>query len=229
VYVFPPVSVQRGFYYHPYFGFYYGPYYGPYYPYPGPFFGHQTFSASAIRTRVRPAEAKVYVNGYYAGEADDFDGFFQRLYVPAGSHEIAFYLEGYVTHVERLHIAPGDTREINFQMVRIPAGSRSEIPIPPRRLPDGWVASPAAPSGDNTISPYGIVALRVEPSDAVVLIDGEVWLDSAASPELVVHVPAGWHALEVRKAGYQTFRTEVELTEGGTTRLNVTLNRDPAP
>ena len=30
---------------------------------------------------VDPAEARVYVDGYYAGTVDDFDGLFQRLNV----------------------------------------------------------------------------------------------------------------------------------------------------
>jgi hypothetical protein len=38
-------------------------------------------------------------------------------------------------------------------------------------------------------------------------------------------VPAGDHVVEVRKPGYQTFRVEVELSEGATTRLNVRLTR----
>lgn len=45
--------------------------------------------------RVRPDETQVYVNGYYAGIADDFDGAFRRLYLPTGEHHLAFRLEGY--------------------------------------------------------------------------------------------------------------------------------------
>ncbi len=36
-------------------------------------------------------------------------------------------------------------------------------------------------------------------------------------------MPAGAHELEVRKAGYQTFKTGIELSEGATTKLTVTL------
>ena len=34
---------------------------------------------------------------YYAGIVDDFDGFFQRLTLPPGQHDITLYLEGYRT------------------------------------------------------------------------------------------------------------------------------------
>lgn len=224
-YYFPLVSVQRGFYYHPYFGFYYGPYYGPYYPYPGPVFGPSTFSAVAVRTRVTPTDTHVYVNGYFAGHVDDFDGIFQRLYLPAGQHELAFQLEGYETHVERLYLNPGDTRDITHHMMRLAPGHQSLMPQPPRSLPDGWTNGPAPAAGGRVLSPYGIVAIRVQPEDAIVFIDGEAWLNTEAAGELVIHVPAGRHALEVRKEGYQSFRSDVDLAEGATTRLNVQLAR----
>ena len=40
-----------------------------------------------IRCLVTPREASVYVDGFYAGIVDDFDGLFQRLPVTPGGHE----------------------------------------------------------------------------------------------------------------------------------------------
>jgi len=40
-----------------------------------------------------------------------------------------------------------------------------------------------------------------------------------------VHLVAGWHDLEIRREGYATFKTRIELSEGGTTRLSVRLVR----
>jgi hypothetical protein len=224
IYYFPPISVQRGFYYHPYFGFYYGPYYGPYYPHPGPYFGHTRYSTSAIRTKVTPVETEVFVNGYYAGIADDFNGIFQRLYVPAGEHEIELHLEGYRTFRRLVYIAPGDTLDLTHQMVRLPSNETTVAPGRPRELPAEWTAG-AEPTGDRPASPFGILVLRVEPADAQIAVDGDLWLGTATRTELAIHVPAGWHELEVRKQGYQTFRTEIELVEGATIRLNVQLVR----
>lgn len=222
-YFFPPVSRQRGFYYHPYFGFYFGPYYGPYYPYPGPFAGAVRYSASAVRTRVKPAETEVYVNGYYAGLVDDFDGMFQRLYLPAGGQDLEFHLDGYRSHRVRLFLQPGDTREIVHQMQRAPAGDRTVPPVPEPL--DGEWTTETLPSGDRPASPYGILAVRVEPSDATVLIDGEVWFSTERQTALVVHIPSGWHELEVRKEGYRSFRSRIELSEGATFRMNIVLER----
>ncbi|MCC7008486.1 MAG: PEGA domain-containing protein [Acidobacteria bacterium] len=216
------MSVHRGFYYHPYFGFYYGPYYGPFYPYPGPFAGQARYAVSALRTRVKPVDTEVYVNGYYAGLVDDFDGVFQRLYLPAGEHEVTFRLDGYETWRERLYLQPGDTRDVVHVMRRLRAGEAAAPLAAPRAVPESWT-TPSAESGDRPASPFGILTLRVTPADAHVVIDGEVWLDLDGRSELVVHVPAGAHQLEVRREGYQAFKTGIELSEGAATKLDVTL------
>jgi hypothetical protein len=221
VYVFPPVSLHRGFYYHPYFGFYFGPYYGPYYPHPGPVFRSAHFGA--LRTRVRPVETEVWVNGYYAGVVDDFDGVFQRLSLPAGEHEIEFHLSGYRTFRQKLYLQPGDTRDIRHDMQRLAGTDLNTAPMTPRELPEEWTSGGEALEGDLPASPFGVLGLRIEPADAEIVIDGEVWLGTNRRTELVIHAPAGWHQIEVRKAGYQPFRTEVELSEGTRVRLNVRL------
>lgn len=222
---FRPISTRLDFYYHPYFGFYYGPYYGPFYPYPGPYFGIDHFSDASLRTKVTPNDARVYVNGYYAGEVDDFDGVFQGLYLSAGEHEIEFYLDGYRTYREHLYLNAGDSREVTHRMVRLGPGETSEPPMAPRSRS----ARPGAPEPgagtDRPASPFGILALRLEPSDAVVLIDGEAMPGFDLGPDLVIHLTAGWHKVEVRRAGYQTFQTDIELSEGATTRLNIRLVR----
>ena len=52
---------------------------------------------ASVRLDVKPKEAEVYVDGYYAGVVDDFDGTFQRLRVEPGEHEIELWLDGYRT------------------------------------------------------------------------------------------------------------------------------------
>jgi len=222
VYYFPPIDVRLGFYYHPYFGFYHGPYYGPYYPYPGPFVGPSRYSASAIRTRVRPAETEVYVNGYYAGLADDFDGVFQRLYLPAGEHVVELRLAGYQSFRQQVYVGPGNTSELNHQMRPLRSGETDEPPPPPRAIPQEWT-EPLPNMAGGPVSPFGILAVRVEPADAQIYVDGEAWSAAQDLSEFVIHLPAGWHQLEVRKQGYQPFTAKLELSEGQTSRLGVKL------
>jgi hypothetical protein len=220
-YDFPPLSLQRGFYYHPYFGFYFGPYYGPYYPYPGPFAGGP-YAMTSLRLRVKPPETQVYINGYFAGIVDDFDGVFQRLYLPPGNQELELYLPGYATFSQDLYLQPGMSRELVHQMVPLGPGETSRPPRPARAARERLAPSAAAGS-DRPASPFGVLYLQVEPADAQVLIDGEIWLRTEQQRALVVHIPKGRHALEVRKDGYTPFRTQIELSEGSVTRLGVTL------
>ncbi len=55
------------------------------------------------------------------------------------------------------------------------------------------------------------------------MIDGERWQGFAGVDRLVVELGAGVHQVEVRREGHRTYRTEVEVREGETTLLNVSL------
>jgi hypothetical protein len=65
--------------------------------------------------------------------------------------------------------------------------------------------------------------LRVRPSDATVLIDGEPWTAPAGEDQFVIELSEGSHRIEVRKDGYQTYATTVRVRRGETVRLNVGL------
>ncbi len=49
----------------------------------------------ALRLKVKPSDAAVFVDGYFAGQVDDFDGIFQRLHVEPGPHRIEVRADGY--------------------------------------------------------------------------------------------------------------------------------------
>jgi hypothetical protein len=222
-YYFTPVNVRVRFHYHPYFGFYYGPYYGPYYPgvaHVGPV----RFDTGAVRLRVKPVETEVYVNGYYAGVVDDFDGVLQRLYLPGGEHQIALRRAGYQLFTLPVRVRRGETLDIVHEMRRLAAG-QVEMPLPgPRSLPPEWTEPPV--DGDEApASPYGILALRADPADAQVFVDGEAWAPVAEQIEFVLHLQTGWHQIEVRREGYLPFAMRVELVGGRTTRLDARLVR----
>ncbi len=119
--VAPPVRYYRG--YSPWgfggvgFGSYYGSFYDPYvfydpyspwygsygryggYGYPPYGYGYPSvYSYPAdgeLRLKIRPRDAQVFVDGYYVGIVDDFDGVFQRLHLPSGPHRIEVRAPGY--------------------------------------------------------------------------------------------------------------------------------------
>ncbi len=92
----------------------YGGYYGVY----DPWFGEDPIYAppassydveGSLRLKVKPAEASVYVDGYYVGLVDDFDGIFQRLHVEPGPHRIEIREPGYEPLTFDVRIDPGHT------------------------------------------------------------------------------------------------------------------------
>jgi len=247
--------VGVGFYSNPYVYPVYGApmQWGPYpYPYPYPFHPPADPGA-AIRLEVKPKQAEVYVDGYYAGIVDDFDGTFQRLRVPPGDHTITLYLDGYHSVTQKVYLEPDNTFRIKYTMEKLGASEQPEPrpaapanpppgatppqgfgpqpgeprPMPPARR--GPPARPLPPPENNPNPPppasagYGTLAIRVQPADAEILIDGQPWHGPAGSDRLLVEVAGGRHAVDIRRSGYIGYVTEVQVRPGETTPLNVSL------
>ena len=97
-------------------GFYYWPWgWSPgYYGYGGQGggygYGTSGYELGSLKLKVKPRDAEVFVDGYFAGTVDEFDGAFQRLHVVPGQHEIVVYLEGYRSIREKLYLGPNTSR-----------------------------------------------------------------------------------------------------------------------
>lgn len=223
----------RGYGYRPYLYGYYDPFlYGPY-PYPYPYYG-MGYASGAVRLQVKPEHTEVYVDGYYAGVVDSYDGLFQRLRLPPGEHEIVLYLDGHQSVQEQLYLIAGESYKIEHEMVPLAEGApqppRPEPVEPPE--PPAYQGVTAAPQAQQLFAAdrFGTLAIRVQPIDAEVLIDDELWQGFEGYDRLVVEIGAGVHDVEVRRDGYRTYRTQVDVREGDTTMLNVSLPRsDGAP
>jgi hypothetical protein len=66
-------------------------------------------SYGALRIVDAPRDAQVFVDGYYAGVVDDYDGVFQHLNLEAGSHHIEIEAGGYPPFAFDVSIVPGRT------------------------------------------------------------------------------------------------------------------------
>lgn len=248
----PRATVFVGGYYYPSFSrsrlYYtgYRGYYGASY-YQRPYYGAGFYDlGAAARLQVAPRQTEVFVDGYYAGTVDDFDGFLQRLHLEAGEHDLELYLPGYQTFAQRIYLQPGRTFTIKHAMVPLGPGEAPPLRPAGAPLPAAGSAAPAGsavpsrrgPStGPRTAGPdprsgpdaraagFGELALRVQPADADVLIDGERWEGGATDERLVVQLGAGTHRLEIRKDGYRTYFTDITVRDNGTTALNVALTK----
>ena len=68
------------------------------------------FAYGSLRIVDAPRDAQVFVDGYYAGVVDDYDGVFQRLNLEPGSHRIEIDVNPGAPPIEfDVHVAPGQT------------------------------------------------------------------------------------------------------------------------
>jgi hypothetical protein len=113
----------RSYAYRPGFSLYFGvPYAG--YRYPGYAYGYPAYgygggygyyaaipgrAYGSVRIVDAPRDAQVFVDGYYAGIVDDYDGVFQRLNLEIGPHRIEIEAPGYPRVAFDVRIEPGQT------------------------------------------------------------------------------------------------------------------------
>ncbi len=191
-----------------------------------------------LRLQVTPREAQVFVDGYDAGVVDDYDGFFQRLRLPPGPHEITLYLDGYRTVRRAVYLNPDSHQSIRLALEPLGAGEQSapppqptrpdpaDDPRAPGRLPRPAPAEPA-PAPAVPVEHFGAIALTVDPPDAEIYVDGERWTPPADEAPWTLRLAEGRHRIEIRKPGYTTFTETVGVFRNRTMTLNVTLKRGP--
>ena len=236
-----------------YFNTFYRPYYRPFYWYSQVAYGQGFYNGDgSLRLQVSPRETEVYIDNYYAGTVDDFDGFFQRLHIEPGSHDITLYLDGYKTVRQRIYLQPTGTFRLRYMMQPLGVGEVAEprpaeppppqpqagpqgpaqagpnrYPRPPQRggPPPGQDGRPQGPPPQGDRSDAGTLSIRVQPANADVTIDGERWQGPSGDERLVVQVSPGLHHVEVRRDGYRTYESDIEVRPGDTSTVNVSLSR----
>ena len=107
--------------YYMYDPFWFDPYYDPYYGgggggyYGGGYGGGGGYSYRAfrdqgsLRLKIKPRDAKVYIDGYFVGVVDSFDGVFQKLGIDSGGHRVEIRADGFEPLQFEVLITPGDT------------------------------------------------------------------------------------------------------------------------
>jgi hypothetical protein len=240
-YYYDPFWSSYGFYgYSWYSPFYFGPYYGGYYgydPYPRRGYGYG-YRTGSVRVLVEPKQTRVYVDGYYAGIADDFDGIFQRLNLAPGRHDISLRLDGFRTNNVKLYVPYEGTIKLHHQMVR---GSGEEDAGVVGR-PEDYARFEGRGDGryedDEDDEDYerddrdlradqdgerALVRLDVRPGDASVYVDGA--FRGTARDLRQLRLVAGRHRIEVVRPGYRTVERDVEVRRGQTLDVDIDLDR----
>lgn len=138
--------VPRGGWYYPYYPLSYGFFWDPWWGYGSPYggygygagygygrgygygggYGYGVYSGPAyqvyggLRLKVKPREAEVFVDGYYAGTVDDFDGAFQQLNLDVGPHRIEVRLAGYEPVSFEIRTQPGEKITYKGELKPVP-------------------------------------------------------------------------------------------------------------
>ena len=106
----------------------------------------------------------------------------------------------------------------------------SQYPVSPQEIPQqgfsGTDPSGVLYVGGYRVLPSGWLRVHIEPADAEVLIDGfPVSVDSASGVSSSLGFPVGKHQVDVRKAGFQEFHSEVEIIQARESRLEISLSQ----
>lgn len=134
------------YYYGNYFygGNYYSPFYSPYMlgygfglgfplidPWSDPFYGgggggdygYSQGTADedqgSLRLKIKPRDAKVYVDNYFVGTVDSMDGMFQKLPLNGGRHHVSIRAEGFEPEEFDVVITPSETATYQGDLKKI--------------------------------------------------------------------------------------------------------------
>ena len=83
-------------------------------------YAYGSVDEGSVRLKVKPRDASVFVDGYFAGQVDDFDGVFQRLILDSGPHRIEVSLEGYEPLSFEVRVPPDRTITYEGELRRLP-------------------------------------------------------------------------------------------------------------
>ncbi len=83
-----------------------------------------------LDTDIGPEEAEVYLDGTLIGQADDFDGFPDYLYLEPGAYRLEFRHPDYETIVKEIDVRAGQTVPMNDEMKLLPGKKRLQVVHP---------------------------------------------------------------------------------------------------
>ena len=176
-------------------------------------------------TAVKPRKAAVRVDGEVVGQARDYNGKWDRLWLEPGRHEIEFSHPGHLTLRLSVRVRKGGVAYISERLHKGEGvDPRSNPPVEESAEPrvEPRVEPRPAPSSLRR----GLLRLVVHPPDAAIYLDGEFLANAAELSRLHGALPmaAGPHTLEVVRPGFIAETREIEVSERGTLRIEVTLH-----
>ncbi len=159
--------------------------------------------------------AQVRVDGAHAGVVGDFDGLFQRLRLPVGSHEIEITHPGSKTFRKRILVSRGRTYALQHRL----EPAMSQVQRDPRPVDSAAVEAQSPKRGEEAVGlSYGTLRLQVAPRQAQVFVDGAHAgvVDDFDGTFQRLTLPTGSHEIEITLDGHRTFREKVLISPRST-------------
>ncbi len=157
-------------------------------------------SPGELKTKVKPNNTGVWVDGEYAGHADRFSGPGERLYLDPGEHEIRLTRVFHHDHVEKVTIKSGEKTVLRHKM---------------------------QPNGDKPApGPYAKIKIHPSPElNAGLIVDGYHigYADQVNKIAQTLLLPAGEHTIELVYEGYKPYKTTINVKAGEKKVLTPTM------
>ena len=181
-------------------------------------------AAGIIETDVRPKKAVVKLDGAVVGQSRDYNGRWDRLGLPPGRHTIEFSAPGHMTLEVQLDVESGSYHHFDEELNPGEGRDPRSIRLPPEQERE----APAPTVEDHAELPTGFLRVRVQPTDAVIYLDGEFLAraDELARLHGALPVAPGRHVLEVVRPGHAGQRVEVAVESDRSATVEVELQRE---
>ena len=75
------------------------------------------YDTGRVRLEVQPRDAEVFIDGYYAGQVDDFDGRLQGLTLETGGYSVEIRKPGWETLTFDVRVTPGRTTNYKGELI----------------------------------------------------------------------------------------------------------------
>lgn len=144
-----------------------------------------------LKTKVKPDNTGVWIDGEYIGHADRFSGPGEHLYLPPGEHEVRLTRVFHHDHTETVNIQAGEKTVLRHKM---------------------------QPNGDKPApGPYGRIKIQPTPElNAGLIVDGYHvgYADQVNKVAQTLLLTEGTHTIELVYEGYKPYKTTIEVKAG---------------
>ncbi len=190
--------------------------YGSWCGYPGACFPYRPIyvltaggeDPGAVETDVKPRKSTVLVDGVEVGQARDFNGNWDILFLEPGDRALEFRHPGYMTLRVVLEVESGGYYRVRQRLAKGEGvDPRSvDLPVPEERQQ----LKPAAPAERAAVE-QGLLRIMATPRDAAVYLDGEFLAGAGELARLhgALPVATGRHVVEVVRPGYVAEKLEI--------------------